>query len=552
MGGNYNLEYKYYFSEGTTLETDFMSYLNANEMNIAPPDDLLRYDENATIAKQFSAVDTISWLENNINNYFSEINNSYCFYLIDLYTNNYVPDYHYYSFDFLDPDTGTPSLNNYTNLYGGEYPNRGVFLDLSAGPIYYWGHSPEKIPPMWNYTFPLNKTDFNYNLKEYIRKITDFIFLPCYIYQPITPDEFNRISIVILDDSITHEISNNPNKHINVNLIKNKFEEIIPESTWEINIIPEYWEDHPSLYSIDDHIKSMEDAYNYLSTYFNIREKSIIVLITIESSYKGTGGVALPDQVVSIYGGYGRSIEGDYAYYSRLIIHEVGHEIGLFHPHDYVTLKKNDDSQRYSESEWIFDFISTPMTYAHYDISFSTFDRESIARAHTLRYINKTCELLYQANKTLLDYSSTIVNSPLESTLKYVYSNKTLCYSFYEARDFFEAHHYAKQCFLSAQSYYDEIVRITGINSKIQGIGIIMVSIGITTIAAISIYNPLKMMVRKLKIKINKFKTKIKRPKIDIKKFKIKIKEHKMKKKIKKQEEMARIEEFRKWLRDTD
>ncbi len=95
MGILYNLEYNYYFSDGTTLTTDFESYLNSTEKTINPPGHLMKYDKNATSAKEYSALDTITWLDNNINNYFLGINNSYCFYLIDLYTYDYISDYHY-------------------------------------------------------------------------------------------------------------------------------------------------------------------------------------------------------------------------------------------------------------------------------------------------------------------------------------------------------------------------------------------------------------------------------------------------------------------------
>ncbi len=350
------------------------------------------------------------------------------------------------------------------------------------------GVSPDHIPPIWNYTFPFDKLKLNDNLIEYIRKITDYIFLPCYIYKPITPDEFNRISIVILDNYTNHELYNNPNKYINKNLVKDAFEEVIPESTWEIDIILKYMEGYED-FVLDINEILTKERYNQIKTTFGIPDKSIIIIIAA-GEYGRPGGYALLNQIVQIIGSYGRPKPGDYTYCSYLIIHEVGHTIGLFHPHDYVTLNEKDSSI-IDDTDWLFDFISTPMTYAHYDVSFSTFDRESIARGHTARYINKSWNLLYEANKTLLNKNISSVNGTLESILNYISKNKSLCYSAFESRDFFEAHYYAKQYYLLAQTYYDLIVeKPTSPPSKpsISGyeIEIITLTIGISIVGLVT------------------------------------------------------------------
>ena len=51
MGAIYNLEYNYYFSDGTSLELDFANYLASIETDILPPYKLLEYDPTATTAK---------------------------------------------------------------------------------------------------------------------------------------------------------------------------------------------------------------------------------------------------------------------------------------------------------------------------------------------------------------------------------------------------------------------------------------------------------------------------------------------------------------------
>ncbi|MFX0172365.1 MAG: hypothetical protein ACFE9L_10620 [Candidatus Hodarchaeota archaeon] len=91
-GGNFSLDINYHLSNATTLEDDFINYLASIATVISPSQDLLNYDPTATAAYLFSAVDTITWLDNNINSYFGNINSSYCLYLIDSYTWNYIID----------------------------------------------------------------------------------------------------------------------------------------------------------------------------------------------------------------------------------------------------------------------------------------------------------------------------------------------------------------------------------------------------------------------------------------------------------------------------
>ncbi len=519
MGGEFNLDYNYYFSKATNLETDFVTYLNSIESVITPPLDLQTYNPTAISAKQHSAIDTITWLDNHINNYFPNVNCTYCFYLIDLYTYGYIEDYHYYSINFNHPDTGTPSFENHTILYGGDFPNRGVFLDLSAGPIYYpdWLSpdlpettkivSPEMITPIWNYTFPLNNTDFNNNMIEYIRKIVDFIYLPYYCNNPILPEEYDNIKILIFDNTTNYEISNNPDKHINTTLIKTTFEELIPDSKWNITIVPEYLYNYPELEQMileaqnypEEGYERFDKIYNYflMKHYYElglgIFEDTIAVIIfalpnNIAGSLNTTWGLAYGNGLVIIDGGYNLPISHDYSYYSHLIIHEVGHEMGLPHPFEYETLDENDFSKEYRYQDWLFDFISTPMAYAHFDTSFSIFDRHSIARAHTIEYLKETWDLLYNANRTLLDHNNNTLNLYLENILINIQTNKSMIYTLFESEEFIKAHHHAKECYILAKLYYDYVIEsFPESPPKIPGyeIEIITLAIGISIIGII-------------------------------------------------------------------
>ncbi len=482
MGAIYNLEYNYYFSDGTSLELDFANYLTSIETDILPPYQLLKYNPTATTAKEYSAVDAITWLDNNINNYFSEINNSYCFYLIDLYTHGLIQDYHYYSIVFEDTTIGSPSIIEYTILYGGEIPNRGVFLDLSAGPIYHYdfipiedpmidGVSPEEIPPIWEYSFPLDKDALNNEFIEYIRDLSNYIFLPCYVYEPMIYEEKNNIRIVIFDNTTGNLFSSNPNNYIDKNLVKSCIEELIPNSQWDVSIHTESIYNFPELERLIMEVKNSsiiqsriyENITAYLKNFYNelgIFEDTIPVFMfalpeNIIDARLGITGVSLFERVIVIDGGYDSEILTDH---TNLIVHEVGHEIGLLHPFNYYTIDK--DNMENLHVDFLFNFISTPMSYLHSDTSYSTFDRDAIARAHSFKYINKTWELLNIANTTLLNNGFTNLDPFLEKELNYIFSNQSFFYNTYESEDFIEAQSYAKKSYLSAQLYYEYAITL--------------------------------------------------------------------------------------------
>ncbi|MFX0172366.1 MAG: hypothetical protein ACFE9L_10625 [Candidatus Hodarchaeota archaeon] len=123
-----------------------------------------------------------------------------------------------------------------TIIYGGDYPNRGVFLDLSAGPIEYHeteatesseGVSAQTISPIWDYTFPQDKGILNANITEYIQETIDMVFTPSYIYEPVIKNDFYLV-VYILDNTSAGNIYANPTNYISPTVVTTALEALVP------------------------------------------------------------------------------------------------------------------------------------------------------------------------------------------------------------------------------------------------------------------------------------------------------------------------------------
>jgi len=81
---------------------------------------------------------------------------------------------------------------------------------------------------------------------------------------------------------------------------------------------------------------------------------------------------------------------------SFVVIHEVGHHLGMSHPHDGYDYERDVD---YSPTDayyfaWAGDQSRSVMSYLNTSVSFSRFDRDNMARILTNTYINQANRLL--------------------------------------------------------------------------------------------------------------------------------------------------------------
>jgi hypothetical protein len=88
-------------------------------------------------------------------------------------------------------------------------------------------------------------------------------------------------------------------------------------------------------------------------------------------SFAGLGGMGWEILLATQYSLFEGGVTGEYRRgYSNVMIHELGHSLGLPHPH----------SNSYG---WGGDYISDVMSYFGYDDCFSTFFVDGVARSHT-------------------------------------------------------------------------------------------------------------------------------------------------------------------------
>lgn len=81
-----------------------------------------------------------------------------------------------------------------------------------------------------------------------------------------------------------------------------------------------------------------------------------------------------------------------------LTIHEVGHSFGLPHPHDGFSWKLYEQGLPVEWPgeyvHWLWDFSTTPMTYAACNVRFDQLDRDTLYRGYTSTLLNETFSLL--------------------------------------------------------------------------------------------------------------------------------------------------------------
>jgi len=385
----------------------------------------------------------------------------YVGYWKDMYRTPEPSTPHYYSIAYEDLDLGyKPSKRDFMTAWIGT--RRFGYLDLSAGPTYW---SPWDLPlqvVLEDIAVSLHtaygKKWFTEYLADYIQEFVRNFAAPQFVYDPVFTAKY-RFIVQILDDRTSEEKSAVPiTSTVDSSLIKNAFEDIAPYIAVETDITFKETSEYPELQNlIDAHHKYLDSwtytyvfyepqkigsvdlrpIYKYLQdnlakfapnitrnedevtipvfafafseeTYFTYSYKWFIDQRDPETS--ALWGVALDDMVIIGHcqfdferGEHVSPTQSGKGYgFSQTIIHELGHMIGLMHPHQYGSLG---------------DFSASAMSYFTYEYKFGQFDKDAIQRAHADKNYAQAL-LTMQETKQLLQskVKSAEVETLLETT----------------------------------------------------------------------------------------------------------------------------------------
>jgi len=342
-----------------------------------------------------------------------------------------APTPHYYSVEYFDLDLGYKVRNReFMTGWGGHY--RFWFLDLSAGPSF---NTPSDAPIQAVVSGLEIDLQTAYGVNWLTEYLSDYIWesvwnlaVPQFVYQPKYAEKYS-IVVTILDNRTKEERSRIPvSKTVNSTLIKRAYMNLVPYSDVEVKVnFRNCSDDQELLREMSRSYKpSTDPAYSYvdlrpLYRYLQTRlsryvanasrdEKEFTIPVfcfVFSKSYLGytykwdvsappTGeetfwGLAQEDMVVCALTqvnelNRGTTVEPPQPNrgigFTQLVIHEVGHMIGLMHPHQYGD---------------VHDFVASAMSYFCHDYNFSQFDKDALHRMHTDSSIIQTLVKMTEA-----------------------------------------------------------------------------------------------------------------------------------------------------------
>jgi hypothetical protein len=348
---------------------------------------------------------------------------------------------HYYGMSHTDVDLGYRSrYRDFMNAWGGHH--RLWFIDLSAGPVFNseWEDLPLQVA-LGDNNFDLSSTFgkkwITEYLADYIWQATYNFIAPNFVYYPQYSPNY-QIDVFVLDDRDPIEKAKVAIQGtVNKEMVASAFKDLVPYSAVTVNLsFPEVTQQlhelirshykytdswiqgnifaSPERYGVVD----LRPIYQYILENMALFEpkarigSDTITIPVFAFAFSGdtyftytykwsigktdweTGallGIALEESVFISFNQWeftrGDQVDppqpGKGEGFTQTIIHEVGHEFGLMHPHQYGD---------------IGDFIFSPMGYFTDDYNFGQTDKDAIQRAHVDQMYMETESLLAQAS----------------------------------------------------------------------------------------------------------------------------------------------------------
>ena len=348
---------------------------------------------------------------------------------------------HYYGISHTDADLGYKSrYRDFMNAWGGHH--KMWFVDLSAGPV--WNAGYEDLPLQVaigdnniDITRGFGKSWLTEYVSDYVWQATLNFVAPSFVYYPQYVSNY-QVDVFILDDRSSDEKLKVPiEKTVNRDMVASSLQGLVPYSKVTVNLnyleinddlrelirsntkfadswiygsiscSPQRYEvvDLRPIYkyvldnlgTLDPNPRLTEDtmtipvfAFAFSGqTYFTYAYKWDIGKVDWETG--ALLGLALDEFVFISFNQWeftrGEQVDprqpGKGDGFTQTIIHEVGHEFGLMHPHQYGN---------------IGDFVYSAMGYFTDDYEFGVADKDALQRAHVDQLYLQALELLTQTD----------------------------------------------------------------------------------------------------------------------------------------------------------
>ena len=358
--------------------------------------------------------------------------------------------FHTYAYFAVQPEIGLfPPAHDYaqTIAWGGGTPDqvqsptsalgRVWFLDLSAGPE--WASSnwylevpdfngdgivENRLPPIWEYGtdhWYRPFLDLSDDLAQVLRFVAlDLLFTPSPIYDPsITPPLL--ADTVELDLNVVADTSHDPFEHLLVGDVLQRLDALDPSRAFVADVDPTPF------------VPSMRRAYNCYLTAFTsqpapcfpgadggdpsydlliwskrhrnqlldgVRGEIPILFFDVADGYSGPfAGITWGNRrgrQTWVHAWFSPNELLNYRSPTKLVAHEVGHHLGLSHPHDGYDpqsgLQFNQSGETYFS--WLGDNVASVMSYNDTQPEFSQFDRDNLDRWLTVGRLQAANDIL--------------------------------------------------------------------------------------------------------------------------------------------------------------
>jgi len=379
-------------------------------------------------SKKYTTLDALKteeWISYHMSDFGGTPDDGYLIMVADL--SDISTLHHYYELTYQDLDKASEEAKyhskqaifpivNWMFSWGGH--QRFYFMDLSGGdPKFdYSGicHVPiqdfETRPDWGDIKFKKDTKTVTEYVADYVSETVRNLFVPSYVYAPKFATSY-KIMIHVFDETgkVTQD---NIDNYLSGPMVRSAFEEVLPYATWDVSISTHKLGDDPELEKvINDSIlfsrditgtfgdKIHQNYYDYRQTYSYLQSHlaqyvqtsgDAVVLPVFEFVFKSGGrfadtwredigvpsrwldgpdrtfsGISLGDLVM--IGSPERNLFAFGYGLTQVTIHELGHSIGLMHPHSYG---------------WTEDYVSSAMSYVTYEYEFSQFDKDAVHRAH--------------------------------------------------------------------------------------------------------------------------------------------------------------------------